>query len=805
MKSPFLRTLTATFVTIGAAFATIAAEPDGYYSSCENKSGAALLSALYSKVGPHTTVSYDGLWTVYAQSDVKPNGKIWDMYSTKEWPVSSQRCGNYKYVGDCYNREHSFPKSWFDDRPPMVSDAFHIYPTDGKVNGQRSNFPYGECTGGITLPSHNGVDALGRLGTSTFPGYTGKVFEPVNEYKGDFARSYFYMAAAYNTRIASWSSDMLSGDAYPAFKTWAINLLLKWHRQDPVSDKERNRNDAVYGYQKNRNPFIDHPELAEYIWGDKKGQNWTLNASADPKIILPVDGSTIDLGTVSTGIQRAMSVSVAGEGLTEDVTVTITGNGFTASAKTLDAQDVCDGTSLMVYCTAPSVGKHTATMTLTSGKLSSTVTLTANALSGLPASPATAVSDCSFTARWTYVGDTDAKGCYTLYITDADGAAVESFPRAVNAAAESFAVNNLTPSTTYTYWLTSQSLKSNTVSVTTFDPIPSISILYDGDLYLETEPGTPSAAAELLMDVDNIDTDITLSVKAPFELSSDKDVWSTTITVSPVEDRFYLRLNSDAEGSFSSSIKASAGDYVNDDATVQGIATSRPVFIEDFETSAPGGYGGGAFQGSAAKWMLTNAGVYSSKSEAANGNNYLRMGKTEGASSLTLDEDRPMGIGKLTFNGATWSGDGEAGLDIEVSTDQGASWEKITSVTLPASSTSIGNNYKEYTVTINRSGSLRLRFNRTKGKRLGIDDIALTNCTSGVIDGVEYDYHSWDAWCADGMLVVELAEPQHVYVYGVDGIVYANGVMPAGRSQLSLPAGLYIVAVKDFTRRVLVK
>lgn len=152
----------------------------------------------------------------------------------------------------------------------MVSDAFHIYPTDGKVNGQRSSFPYGECASGTTLPSCNGVDALGKLGKSTFPGYSGTVFEPVDEYKGDFARTYFYMAACYNDKIASWSSPMLAGNSYPCYTTWAVNLLLKWNEQDPVSQKEIDRNNAVYKHQNNRNPFIDHPELAEYIWGDKQ-------------------------------------------------------------------------------------------------------------------------------------------------------------------------------------------------------------------------------------------------------------------------------------------------------------------------------------------------------------------------------------------------------------------------------------------------------------------------------------------------------------------------------------------------------
>ena len=285
-----------------AAFFSYAAAPSSYYDKAENKGGRDLLTALYDIVGTHTNVGYDGLWSLYRTTDVRPNGTIWDMYSTKEWRYGSEQCGNYDYVGDCYNREHSMPKSWFDEGSPMKSDAFHIYPTDGKVNNQRSNYPFGECANGTYLPSHGGVRPLGRLGRSTFPGYSGTVFEPDDEYKGDFARSYFYMAAAYYSRIGQWHSDMLAGNNYPAFRGWAVNLLLKWHRQDPVSEKETVRNDAVYARQHNRNPFIDHPEMVEYIWGDRKEQHWTSQGPAEPEFVLPAEGSLVDFGTVAAAV-----------------------------------------------------------------------------------------------------------------------------------------------------------------------------------------------------------------------------------------------------------------------------------------------------------------------------------------------------------------------------------------------------------------------------------------------------------------------------------------------------------------------
>ncbi len=320
-----------------AAFFSYAAAPSSYYDKAENKGGRDLLTALYDIVGTHTNVGYDGLWSLYRTTDVRPNGTIWDMYSTKEWRYGSEQCGNYGYVGDCYNREHSMPKSWFDEGSPMKSDAFHIYPTDGKVNNQRSNYPFGECANGTYLPSHGGVRPLGRLGRSTFPGYSGTVFEPDDEYKGDFARSYFYMAAAYYSRIGQWHSDMLAGNNYPAFRGWAVNLLLKWHRQDPVSEKEMVRNDAVYARQHNRNPFIDHPEMVEYIWGDRKEQRWTSQGPAEPEFVLPAEGSLVDFGTVAAAVGGSRSLTVRTTGMTAPVEVTVAGTGFSTSVASIPA------------------------------------------------------------------------------------------------------------------------------------------------------------------------------------------------------------------------------------------------------------------------------------------------------------------------------------------------------------------------------------------------------------------------------------------------------------------------------------
>ncbi len=254
----------------------------GYYNAAVGKSQAALKTALSTIISAgYNDVGYGGLYNIYPTSDKTASGHVWDMYSTCTWTHGQKKCGDYKDVCDCYNREHSIPQSWFNSNAPMVSDAFHVYPTDGKVNGQRSNYPFGECSNGTTL-----ARGKGRAGSSTFPGYSGTVFEPADEYKGDFARTYFYFATRYENQISGFSGASFSGNSYPALSAWSQALFLKWHRQDPVSQKEIDRNNAVEVFQKNRNAFIDHPELAEFIWGDRKGEAWSLTSSVDnPSIV----------------------------------------------------------------------------------------------------------------------------------------------------------------------------------------------------------------------------------------------------------------------------------------------------------------------------------------------------------------------------------------------------------------------------------------------------------------------------------------------------------------------------------------
>jgi endonuclease I len=811
MKLHTFKLLLAAAITSVTVSAT---EPSAYYSSCEGKTGQDLLQGLESVISSHTNVGYDNLFDLYLTSDVHEDGTIWDMYSTQNWGKSfnNVKCGNYKYVGDCINKEHSFCKSWFGGKKqPMYSDAFHIYPTDGKVNGQRSNNPYGECANGTYLAANGNARPLGKLGASTFEGYSGTVFEPDDEYKGDFARSYFYMAACYNSQFGSWSSAMLAGNNYPGFTTWATNLLLKWHRQDPVSEKEINRNEAVYAKQHNRNPFIDHPELAEYIWGNKVGQEWNLSVASEPQIVTPVNNSTIDLGLTGVNVAATTTINVSAYNLTADVSVTVSGQGFSASATTLPVDNVnASGAALTISYSSATAGNATGTLTLTSGDVATTVSLKAEAVEGLPVMAATYVTSDAFTANWVNINGAGAQ--YTLDVRR-DNVSIDGYPLTVDAAAGQYTVDGLESETTYTYTVSNGNITSDVITVTTTAPIPSIEFLYDGDLSFRTTPGTPSDVAELLMEIDNIPGDITVTVTAPFQVSLNKQEWSQEIVIAPGADRFYMRLYSEAEGHFTTALQATADNYFTDEVEVDGIvAPEGASFIEDFEQEIPQGnshgYGQLTYQGSACSW--TTEGVYfeynGSNSYAHDSYQAARFNKS-GSRYIYMNEDKQDGMGTLTFWARAWGSDAtDCEFNILTSNDGGSTWNQVATATVKA--VGQGNAYAEYSVSLFQHGAQRLKIEQVSGGRCMIDDISITDMATSGVQTVnqQLDYHSWDAYPVGNSLVIENNDAtNHFKVYSLEGREMFSGKIKVGTRSLQLPAGLYIVAVNNFARRVLVK
>jgi len=297
-----------------------------YYQAADGQCGEALKTAFFQIInGEYQGVQFqqidytnsktgNDVWHAFYTTDVLDDGvTIRDRYSCiTAFVVGEDQQGNNgtnnqeggtseKHV---YSREHSMPKSWFGGGTSVgpSTDMFHLYPVDSYMNSVRNNHPFGENNG----EKFTSVGGYSKLGVCTYEGYSGTCFEPNDEWKGDFARTYFYMVTCYEESLPTWYTEnadsyegakaTFDGNTYPGLSTWQLSMLLKWSRQDPVDSIEIRRNEAVCVIQHNRNPFIDYPGLEEFIWGDSILQAFAYGGFEEggDSIITPPDTIVVE-------------------------------------------------------------------------------------------------------------------------------------------------------------------------------------------------------------------------------------------------------------------------------------------------------------------------------------------------------------------------------------------------------------------------------------------------------------------------------------------------------------------------------
>lgn len=390
--------------------------PDGYYNSLNGKSGQALKDAIHELATRHTTLSYGSLWAYFAETDCRDddNSKVWDMYSDKTYYFRGGTSGVYGM-----HKEHSLPKSWwggYDETQGYAgyTDINHLYPSDGDANMAKSNHPLGEVS---TASFDNGVTKVGSPKTGQGGG-SNSVFEPDDRYKGDFARTYFYMACAY--QHYTWKyTYMLTNNSWKSLNDWSIDLLCRWARNDAVSDKEVSRNDAVHKHQNNRNPFIDFPELFEYIWGNRQGEVFYIDDAnpqpeydGDPELITPTQGTVLDFGEVAIGKSLDYILYIKGRGLNNPLSLQLYRYDyemFNISVTTVSrtAANSVEGYPLTITYTPTALGEHTTRLLISDGGLTGSVGVELRArclpvptLSRLTALPANEISGNNYTANW---------------------------------------------------------------------------------------------------------------------------------------------------------------------------------------------------------------------------------------------------------------------------------------------------------------------------------------------------------------------------------------------------------------------
>lgn len=266
-------TICSLALTLSMAWAQGPNGSNTYYQAANGKKGEALKTAMFYIINiDKAGWSYDGLKEAYKTTDKRPDGYLRDWYSNAtSYTPGSAFSGGTSAEGLGYNREHLVPQSWFKEASPMKSDIWHVVPSDAKINNERGSDPLGEV-GSSYSQSKNGYSKWGMARSGL--GYTGKVFEPNDEVKGDIARAYFYMVTCYQNQISNWVSNgkavyVFDGNTYPGLTNWCLTMMMRWSAIDPVDDIEIARNNVIAAKQ-NRNPFIDYPGLEDYIWGDKK-------------------------------------------------------------------------------------------------------------------------------------------------------------------------------------------------------------------------------------------------------------------------------------------------------------------------------------------------------------------------------------------------------------------------------------------------------------------------------------------------------------------------------------------------------
>lgn len=253
----------------------LSAQPPEYYRAAIDKKGKELRTVLQQIIQRQYRLTYDQLWNAYQFTDGYLDNNevfIWDIYTY----LHSSEFPKYRYnidkcittpssEGHCYNREHTTPASWFNNvNSLMYTDLFNVYPADGYINSTRNNNPYGEVDNNQIVRVFSNGSKLGNVKTE-LQCPINRVFEPADEFKGDIARNYFYMATRYAGSAETWSGGVYGAEHY-GLQQWAVQMFLRWHKEDPVSDKERLRNNEVQKIQGNRNPFIDFPQWVECIW-----------------------------------------------------------------------------------------------------------------------------------------------------------------------------------------------------------------------------------------------------------------------------------------------------------------------------------------------------------------------------------------------------------------------------------------------------------------------------------------------------------------------------------------------------------
>ena len=733
MHASFILIFLTLSFSVSWPFRALAQEQ--YYRKAEGLRGTELKAALHDLIQPMLVLDYGGgagkTWSGFWQTDQMENMQVRDRYSN----VVRYFNPDMSAVSNM-NIEHIWANSWWGHvKNNAYCDLFNLYPADATANGRKSNNPIGIVDGNVAYT--NGVTKVGKS-TSYRADSLITVWEPADQWKGDFARTYFYMATCYSHMTSLWTTTegLLTVDPNSPLlmRPWVYNLMLEWAEADPLDEIEQQRNDAICEIQGNRNPFVDYPELCYYIWGNRTDEQFYCTEEHGAEIFVPAASEEIDFGLWPLSRPFSAKVQVRGRGLSEGATLSLVGDGFALAKTSLSAEEITEGTAITIAVTPSEEGTYTAMFSLEGSGYLQQTPLRVSFVDGIPAYAATdivcAVSSRRFNANWM---NYEPGATYTLnvYTKDAEGQA-KSFGT-YTTTDTTYQVKNVLANTTYYYRVSivedgEEIVGSNEVEVEMPEVSPVFSVSAENIAFTAT-PGKPSAPAQVSVTAMAVPKYVTeVSTSAPFEVSDDGEVWSQQLTLTGTNPTFYVRFGGAfEEGDYEGEVIASTEGLDDRVISVSCSVDATKSFFEDFETGSKGAYAAAEVTCSAATWELSNALIAGDDnalgSKCVRMKGYVKSGQVITTPAyLMMTTDKVNGCDSLWFYAGSYGNDTGVKMSVSYSIDSGQTWTKV------VSGLSVGT-MKRYGYKINMDGDIRLKFenDNTGNKRVNIDNVQMSD------------------------------------------------------------------------------
>ena len=706
-----------------------------YYRKAEGLRGTELKEALHNLIQPAFVLDYGGgvgkTWSGFWQTDQMEDMQVRDRYSNtvRYFNPDMSAVSNM-------NIEHIWANSWWGHvKNNAYQDLFNLYPADATANGRKSNNPIGIVDGIIAYS--NGVTKVGKS-TSYRADSLITVWEPADQWKGDFARTYFYMATCYSHMTSLWTTTegLLTVDPNSPLlmRPWVYNLMLEWAEADPLDEIEQERCDAICEIQGNRNPFVDYPELCYYIWGDKADEQFYCTEEHGAEIFVPAASEEIDFGLHPLSRPFSAKVQVRGRGLDEGAQLIADDEHFALSQFVLSSDEINQGTDVSISVTPSEEGTYTTLLLLEGSGYVQQSPLIVSFVDGIPAYPATdivcAVSSRRFNANWMNY-EPDATYTLNVYTKNANG---QPQPFGTYTTTDTtYQVKNVQPNTTYYYKVSiiedgEELVGSNEVTVEMPEVAPVFSVSLDNIAFTAT-PGNPSAPTQVsvtAMAVPKYVTEVITS--APFELSSDGEAWSQQLTLTGTSPSFFVRFaGAFEEGDYEGEVIVSTEGLDDRVISVSCNVDATKSFFEDFETGSKGAYAVGEVTCSAASWEMSNALIAADDNaldkKCVRMKGYVKSGSTiTTPAHIMMTTDKVNGCDSLWFCAGSYGNDTGVKMTVSYSVNGGQTWTKV------VSSLSVGT-MQRYGFKINKDGNIRLKFEseNTGNKRVNIDNVQMSD------------------------------------------------------------------------------